>query len=226
MADWTIGIIFSVASNVLSSVSVHIQKIAHNRIALEIVARKTEEAKEAGQLSQNSLSPQNDGDTEHNAQPRVPSYVCNPIWLSGLMVQGIGNVCDVVALNYAPQTIIGPLGGLLLVINMVFSSIIQKERVSIPTVTITLLITFGAILSIVFSPKSDAGFDSVDDVIAVYKSIHFLFYSNTTIALLTALWTASKWPQHRRFCFPAFCGIVNGQIELFVKGMKMQSVPC
>ena len=90
MRDWVIGILFAVASCLMSNIGIQIQKVAHTRIAVLKAQRELEEHVVACRLEGN--------------------YLFHPLWIFGLVIQGIGNLLDVMALSYAPQSIIGPVG--------------------------------------------------------------------------------------------------------------------
>ena len=199
--DWIIGAFLAFASGLFSDVGVQLQKIAHTQIA----ATKAELERQQS----------DDGSSEQRY------YLLHPLWVFGLIVQGIGNLLNVLAVTFAPQTIIAPIGGASLIINMFLTAIMQKERVSSNTIAITLCITIGVVISIVFAPKPDTEQDTVLIIINMYNSYYFLVYGISIILLITSLWITCSYTRNRtlyRFCFPAFCGIVGGQNSLFAKG--------
>ena len=202
--NWVIGVIFALTATFAANIGIQVQKLAHTRIAVWKTAQELED----------SVVP-----------CRYPheNYLFHPLWICGLLIQGSGTILDCLALNYAPQSIIGPVGAVTLVINMALTRIIQRDRVSTATIIITLCITIGAVLSIVFAPKPSSEDMTVEVIIGMYRTWHFLLYGLGTLLLLGILWTACRmYRDHNealfRFCFPAFVGIVGGQNALFAKG--------
>ena len=201
---WAIGIIFALTATLLANIGIQIQKLAHSRIAAWKAAQELEDSVPACRYPHEN-------------------YLFHPFWICGLLIQGIGTILDVMALSYAPQSIIGPVAAVNLVINMGLTRIVQRDRVSVATIFITLCITTGAVVSIIFAPKPSSEDMTVDLIIRMYRSWHFLIYGVSTLFLLGSLWTACKLYRDSnealfRFCFPAFCGIVGGQNALFAKG--------
>ena len=195
--DWIIGAFLALAANFLCDVGVQLQKFAHVQIIKEELERQQSHSLPIA------------------CQQR--SYVLHPLWISGFIVQGIGNLVNVLAVTYAPQTVVAPVGCLTLIINMFLTSMMQKETVSRGTIYTTLGITFGAIMSIVFVPKPDTDTDTVHIIIENYRTIYFLVYGVSVFLVMTTLWilcqaAKSSTSAMYRFCFPAFCGIVGGQV--------------
>ncbi|KAJ1553550.1 NIPA-like protein 3 [Cladochytrium tenue] len=56
------------------------------------------------------------------------SLVRNPVWLLGFLVFVFSNVLNFVALQFAPQSLIGPLGSVSLVFNVVMAPLMNRER--------------------------------------------------------------------------------------------------
>ncbi|ETO28613.1 hypothetical protein RFI_08517 [Reticulomyxa filosa] len=84
-----------------------------------------------------------------------PSYVFDTLWLIGLFLQVIGAIFDFVALGFAPQSVVAPLGSLTLVVNVCLAPIMQNEIPSKRVIFSTFVIVIGCIITVVFSAKED-----------------------------------------------------------------------
>ncbi|KAJ1968830.1 hypothetical protein IWQ62_001005, partial [Dispira parvispora] len=75
----------------------------------------------------------------------------NPVWLIGLVVFIVGNVMNFVALQFAPQSLVAPLGAVALVTNVIIAPILNKERITAWDFGGIFLICGGSVIVVVFS---------------------------------------------------------------------------
>jgi drug/metabolite transporter (DMT)-like permease len=73
-------------------------------------------------------------------------------WVVGLLVFVIGQACNVIAMAYAPQTMLSALGGLSLLFNTVFARLMLGERISRFQVAAMAGVIAGIMLVICFTP--------------------------------------------------------------------------
>ncbi|PIA17765.1 hypothetical protein COEREDRAFT_86024 [Coemansia reversa NRRL 1564] len=75
----------------------------------------------------------------------------NPIWILGLSLFVLGNVINFVALQFAPQSLVAPLGAVSLVTNVIIAPLLNKERISLFDIGGIALIIAGCVIVVVFS---------------------------------------------------------------------------
>ena len=163
-----IGIFLEILASSLANLGAQTQKIAHKKIA------------SVKQQQQQCLSLTNSNDIE--AEPPQESqsqsyYFLHPLWIFGLSLSGLGSISSLSALAFAPQTVIAPVSSTTFLINMILTPILQKERLPRAIIGITLGITCGAILAIIFSPKDVEEPASVEEFINGYRSVDFFVYA-------------------------------------------------
>eukprot|EP01083_Nonionella_stella_P127537 386295_1 len=83
------------------------------------------------------------------------SYICDLIWLSGLCLQVFGAILDFLALGYAPQSVVAPLGSLTLVVNVFLSPCMHNQKPSFKILLSTTIIIVGAATTVASSPRTD-----------------------------------------------------------------------
>jgi len=151
-------------------------------------------------------------------------YILDPLWMLGLILQVCGGFCDFFALSFAPQSVVAPIGAVSLIINMCLTPIVQHETVSPKTMGITLMVTIGTIITIVFSPKDHHHFDSIDAVFSVYGTAYFLVYAIIIILALSMFYALClrfrENPNVHGFAVPVISGMLTAQNVLFAKGVS------
>ena len=83
------------------------------------------------------------------------SYICEGQWLLGLFGLVLGGIGDFVALGYAPESVVAPLGSLTLVVNAFLSPCMHDEKPSFKTLLCTTIIIIGAAVTVASSPRTD-----------------------------------------------------------------------
>lgn len=120
------------------------------------------------------------------------SYVTDPWWLTGLILQIIGAIFDFAALGFAPQSVVAPLGSLTLVVNVLLAPIMQKEKPPIKTVIATSVIITGSVITVLFSAREDS-VDKVNDVFALYERWEFLLYAILVCTMMFVFWLTVQY---------------------------------
>ena len=217
-----IGIFVELLGSTLSNLGAQTQKIAHKKIA----------SAEQQQQQQHNVSLTNSNDIEAESAENSQSqsyYFLHPLWLFGLSLTGLGSVCSLSAVAFAPQTVIAPVSSMTFLINMILTPIMQNERLPRAIIGITLGITCGAILAIIFSPKDIEDPASVEEFMNVYRSIDFFLYAGIVVVILACLWIGAEYYKDtdasiHRFCYFTFCGISGAQNLLMGKGVSKSIV--
>jgi hypothetical protein len=117
---------------------------------------------------------------------RLPVYKL-PLWQAGLAMMFVGCIMNFVALALAPQSLIAPLAALTLVWNMVMCLVcwkfpllplttpsqlvapcINKEKLGMRAKVATMIIFFGATLSVIFSDHTSPEY-KYKDLLELYE---------------------------------------------------------
>ncbi|TPX32602.1 hypothetical protein SmJEL517_g04323 [Synchytrium microbalum] len=101
----------------------------------------------------------------------------NPTWILGLAVFIGGNIINFVALQFAPQSLVAPLGSISLVVNVIVAPWINKERWGWKDIVGVIMIVGGSSMVVAFS-----GVASKDYKLCV---LLVLFSATNTIVFLT-----------------------------------------
>ncbi|KAJ2450027.1 hypothetical protein EV183_004555 [Coemansia sp. RSA 2336] len=75
----------------------------------------------------------------------------NPIWLLGLAIFVVGNAINFIALQFAPQSLVAPLGAVSLVTNVVVAPLLNNEKIGWFDIGGIALIIAGCVIVVVFS---------------------------------------------------------------------------
>ncbi|KAJ2498657.1 hypothetical protein GGH96_004158 [Coemansia sp. RSA 1972] len=75
----------------------------------------------------------------------------NPIWLLGLAIFILGNAVNFIALQFAPQSLVAPLGAVSLVTNVIVAPLLNNEKIGLFDIGGIALIIAGCVIVVVFS---------------------------------------------------------------------------
>ncbi|KAI8615005.1 hypothetical protein BC830DRAFT_1124571 [Chytriomyces sp. MP71] len=104
------------------------------------------------------------------------NLIRNPIWIIGMTVYVVANFINFAALQFAPQSLVAPLGSISLVVNIIAAPLINKEKWSWKDIVGSTFIVGGSSMTVVF-----AGVSSEDFNLCIILK---LFQSGPTIAFL------------------------------------------
>eukprot|EP00698_Gefionella_okellyi_P003137 TRINITY_DN12931_c0_g1_i1.p1 TRINITY_DN12931_c0_g1~~TRINITY_DN12931_c0_g1_i1.p1 ORF type:complete len:474 (-),score=99.18 TRINITY_DN12931_c0_g1_i1:235-1656(-) len=118
------------------------------------------------------------------AKPREKQHwVClQPIWLLGFGLFLAGNIADFVALGFAAQTIIAPLGSVSLLSNCIFAPLFLKEKFVLRDFISTMVIIGGTILIVIFGSKQDSAYN-LDQLLQLFRTPDTIGFLVGTVAL-------------------------------------------
>ncbi|KAJ2037673.1 hypothetical protein H4S03_002813 [Coemansia sp. S3946] len=85
------------------------------------------------------------------AVPPNKTPFSSPVWLVGLVIFILGNVVNFIALQFAPQSLVAPLGAVSLVTNVIIAPLLNDEKISLFDVGGIVLIIAGCVVVVVFS---------------------------------------------------------------------------
>eukprot|EP01083_Nonionella_stella_P086838 241443_1 len=248
--NWFIGVVLAILANIISNLGLNFQKKAHSRRQAQKQAlnnKKTSYERPITHPQANNIDGHKSSPTASNSKEdassaqqqsnkKQGSYVCDGVWLVGLCGQVLGALLDFVALGYAPQSVVAPLGSLTLVVNVIVSVPMHNEIPSMRTILGTLCIICGAVTTVASSPREDS-VESVSGVFDLYEHTSFLIYASITGGLISIGWcltqyfvylsrnkqaryTVKYYKQHR-FVIAAISGTMGAQNVLFAKSVSV-----
>eukprot|EP01083_Nonionella_stella_P042407 114561_1 len=254
--QWYIGVSLAFSADIVGNVGVQILKIAHCRMLLEktdpcITSLRTTGSPRSPvqQFNDKLLLPTHNTNTvcyHSTIQPNRKRkkirelYICNPLWITGTVLQFLGSILDFFAVGFAPQSVVAPIGSLVVVINLIFTAIFQKETPSKTLIYTTTIVVMGSLITTFSSPKEELSYQTVNALVELYSSIYFIFYALligvALISLLVyhkyckkykakyALEYERKYFKSHRFTVGTMSGIMGAQNILFAKGVSSMIV--
>jgi multidrug transporter EmrE-like cation transporter len=79
------------------------------------------------------------------------------IWLLGFIIFIASNFVNFVALQFAPQSLVAPLGSMSLVVNVIAAPLINKEKFTWKDILGVALIVVGSSMTVLFAGVNDKG---------------------------------------------------------------------
>ncbi|GAB5587703.1 hypothetical protein Unana1_02603 [Umbelopsis nana] len=207
-----IGVVISIVGNVLISVALNVQKLAHNRIQKEYTAialngsDPTEDAQSEGffpddgyptpRNSEDSLGQDSYDDQQQAIEAAMKAspvkhkesnnYLHDPLWWLGIILMVIGELGNFIAYGFAPASTIAPLGTTTLISNVVMAPVILRETFRVQGLVGVLFAVFGASI-VVFSSKSEEVALSPELIMEALTQLRSLIYFATSGGLICAL---------------------------------------
>jgi len=119
---------------------------------------------------------QNQAMPQHMQKP----YYRQKFWLIGFIIYAIGNVGDFVALAFAAQSLVAPLGSVVLVVNAIMSPWILKERITSRDIQAVMLIIVGDVLIVLYASHEETSY-SLNELIDFFTRPAFLAFLIITV---------------------------------------------
>jgi len=162
--------------------------------------------------------------------PSPLSYHRQSLWRVGLALVVVGSLADFVALIFAAQSIIAPLGSLTLVFNTALAPLLLGEHVGTVDVLATVAIVLGSSVSVACADHRDRLY-GLDELFGLFIKPRFVCYSLLVVAVIASLYyhirhltstsssaaSPASTRKHTRFCYASLAGIVGAQSVLFAK---------
>lgn len=188
---------------------------------------------ENGTTTTQHLTPAQQANLEAYEQLNRVDYSRQTMWRAGLGLVTAGSILDFIALIFAPQSLIAPLGSLTLVSNTFLAPILLGETIRLRDLLATAAIVAGSILAVVFADHGDAMYDTIQ-LFQFFETKQFGLYALViTLAVcgleaakrfLTQmrlmqprLYTSSSYSHLHRFTYASLAGIIGAQSVLFAK---------
>ncbi len=132
-----LGIAFAISGNILISVSLNLQKYAHNSVG-------------SNQMDQDSES-----STLLESENREFSYLKNRLWWLGVLIMTVGEAGNFVAYAFASASVIAPLGTFALMSNTIIAPFALNERIRTRDICGIVLSVFGSVLIVSSSNQQE-----------------------------------------------------------------------
>jgi len=198
-----VGVVLAILADILTNTGTNLQKLAHTYLA---------------RLNKESPASLDD----------KPNYCGSPIWILGVGLLICGAIGDFLALAFAPQSVVAPLGSLTLVVNLFVARWMHHEKITAVGILATICILTGSFLTVAFASHKDTTL-SVDDIFDLYITTRFILYAIIIVSAITAMWKlAMVWdrdpdiklrkhyPYYKLF-FATLNGTLGGHNVLFAK---------
>eukprot|EP01084_Bolivina_argentea_P136551 240486_1 len=222
--NWLIGVTLTIVAKVICNLGLNIQKKAHSILQKVMIQSQ----------SHSALQKESETDSDIVKLDKQKSYVCDPLWIFGLFLVIVGAVFDFLALGYAPQSVVAPMGSLTLVVNVMLSPCMHHEKPSLKTLISTAIIISGAVVTVISSPRPDS-VESMTQVFELYKTVSFLVYAIFCCGFILIGFALTRYFLHlstkyaqiykekyfkfHRFIIGAIAGLAGAQSVLFAKSV-------
>jgi len=107
-------------------------------------------------------------------------YYKQKLWMIGFIIYAIGNLGDFVALAFAAQSLVAPLGSVVLVVNAIMSPCILKEKITGRDIQAIMLILVGDVLIVLYASHEETSY-SLAELITFFGRPAFLVFLAITI---------------------------------------------
>lgn len=168
---WWTGICVTIASNVLISLALNCQKLAHMR--LDAQAQDTTPPSEETRLL--------------TSAPPPASYLRSKLWWTGLALMGLGESGNFLSYGMAPASLVAPLGAVSLLSNVIIAPAMLHETIHAFDLIGIFLAISGAVA--VVSSAGPSGSEPLDPqhLWAALSRPTFLVYTGTMLVLAVTL---------------------------------------
>ncbi|CAO3652810.1 unnamed protein product [Mucor hiemalis] len=188
-----VGIALSIGGNILISIALNVQKLAHNKLLAETrqSSEDTSYTSSGSQVIQNTSanarrSYNEDKKSLHSSDT---NYLQSRIWWLGISVMILGELGNFIAYGFAPASTIAPLGTTTLVSNAILAPILLNERFRKRDFLGISFAIIGA-TGVVYSSKSketDLSPELILHILTQTRSLLFYLITVIVICFLTVL---------------------------------------
>eukprot|EP01084_Bolivina_argentea_P021900 40702_1 len=127
------------------------------------------------------------------------SFWSNKLWAAGFFVYVIGSLLTAAALKFGAQSVLAPLGALVLVCNAVFATKFLNEPFHRSNLYGIILVIIGSIMAVVFGPKSNSTPVTLDYIASCWRSVQFLIFFIWMSALLSLDYFVTKLVERKNY---------------------------
>uniref|UniRef100_A0A061RQ90 Probable magnesium transporter n=1 Tax=Tetraselmis sp. GSL018 TaxID=582737 RepID=A0A061RQ90_9CHLO len=155
-------------------------------------------------------------------------------WQVGVVIFLAGGIANFVSFGYAPQSLLSALGSVQFVSNVVFASVVLKERVTVRTIGATACIVAGCVLLVVFTGSSSETL-TVPVLMSYYSSPAYIAYLVAMLFVATGFFSLYRhgkrlsargearqhWDRLLPVSYALFCAPLGTQSVLFSKSVSV-----
>ncbi|EFP82960.2 uncharacterized protein PGTG_09928 [Puccinia graminis f. sp. tritici CRL 75-36-700-3] len=232
-----IGVGISVAGNLMISVALNVQKLAHQRLepSEPRPAKKPSEATplmidEPQELhapptdleSPRSVSPASSSSSRAQSyQPNDLAYLSSPLWWLGFVIMSTGELGNFVSYGFAPASVVAPLGTVALVGNCVAAPVLLGERFKKRDWLGIGLVIIGTITIVLSSPRTSEAL-SPDQLARAIRQLGFILYAALCLSaiLLLICLSSTQWANRFIGIDVGLCAISGGFTVLSTKAFS------
>ncbi|WFD02037.1 hypothetical protein MOBT1_000715 [Malassezia obtusa] len=204
--QWWIGICVALASNVLISLALNCQKLAHMRLEAEAQSERapTEETRLI------------------SGEARPVSYLRSKLWWAGLALMGLGESGNFLSYGFTPASLVAPLGAVSLLSNVIIAPAMLHESVQILDLIGIFLAVVGAVA--VVSSAGPSGSEPLDPERLWLELIRptFVVYTGAMLVLAAVLMSLCYTSIGKRsiLAHVGTCAVFGGFTVLATKGIS------
>ncbi|KAI8097498.1 magnesium transporter NIPA-domain-containing protein [Halteromyces radiatus] len=186
--DTLIGIALAIAGNVLISIALNIQKLAHNKLSQQKHQEKRPTLYyRSTSHSLSSVESLNDFQYDHNKLISDDTrYLHSKTWWLGIMMMVLGETGNFMAYGFAPASTIAPLGTTTLVSNAILAPCLLDEHFR-PRDFFGVLFAVCGAAGVVWSSKTHEVKLSPELVAAALTQIRSIVFYGITLFLIIVL---------------------------------------
>lgn len=176
----TLGCIISIVGNVVVSLSLNIQRLAHKKLG-----------EDEGESGHTSPLHSDQTETSHHVQNdssvnRKNNYLVSGWWWAGILLMAIGETGNFLAYAYAPASIVAALGTTGLIANVFFAPLILKEQFrKLDLLGVAISIAGG--ITVVLSAQAEQPQLAPDEILEAVSQRIFLAYLVVALSLVIYL---------------------------------------
>ncbi|WFD29553.1 hypothetical protein MSPP1_000562 [Malassezia sp. CBS 17886] len=226
---WWIGIVVAVGSNMLISLALNCQKLAHMQLhtaaaspasppPLAPRARGTDERSPLLAAGGRGAA----GDVYQAPPPLTPAYLRSKLWWTGFALMTLGESGNFLSYGFAPASLVAPLGAVSLLSNVVTAPMLLHETLAASDVVGVALAVAGAITVVSAAGPSTAPPFTPHELWAALERPAFVAYTCVMLALGLALVAlcATRVGAHSVLAHVAVCAVFGAFTVLATKGIS------
>ncbi|RHZ80590.1 hypothetical protein Glove_134g88 [Diversispora epigaea] len=235
-----IGVIFAVTGNILISVALNIQKIAHNeikklhqleqfdsRVDIDAVPSRHSIRNSTRNSNRNSNSRlYNDDNNNENydlgdsEQYKETDYLHSKAWWAGIFLMSIGEMGNFIAYAFAPASLVAPLGTVALISNVILAPIMLKETFRKQDLFGIFIAIIGAIIVVINSKSNEVKLSPDAIWIAITQPQFIIYFITTCVLSILLIYLSNKIGHKFIFVDLLLVAIFGGYTVLSTKAIS------
>jgi len=149
-------------------------------------------------------------------------YLKEWLWWAGVSVLGAGEACNFAAFAFAPASLVTSLGALSVLVTVVLSSRILKEKLGFLGKVGCALCILGATMIVIHAPR-DGSVKTTTELGEKMQHYGFIIYVVFVVAIASFLifYLAPRYGRTNIFIFIAICSVIGSITVLGCKGLGL-----